>query len=378
MRFSPRKLCPRLFHSPGHALFFSLIAGLAAVTPAHAVLPVDPETKTQLIGQPASLLVQPETITLAGPRSVQQLVITGRYGDGTLRDLTPFCDLTVESPGVATVEPDGFLVPHQDGTTALLIKAGAQATRVPVAVKDFTKPQPISFRHQLIAALNVGGCNAGACHGTPSGKNGFRLSLRGYDPAADYLQLTRDVFGRRTDRLGPEASLILLKALGRTTHEGGPRFPSSSLPAQMFRGWLAEGLQDDPANLPAVTSIDILPGSRVLNDPARWQQLAVLARFADGTSRDVTRLTVFSSSDTAVASVSTTGLVEFGQSGEVAILCRYLDVLQPVRLTYLEPRKGFAWANPPENNYVDKHVFAKLKMLSISPSELCSDQEFIR
>src|SRR5439155_2601855 len=36
------------------------------------------------------------------------------------------------------------------------------------------------------------------------------------------------------------------------------------------------------------------------------------------------------------------------------------------------------WNNPPESNYVDKHTFAKLKMLNILPSDLCTDQEFIR
>src|SRR5262249_2387052 len=103
-----------------------------------------------------------------------------------------------------------------------------------------------------------------------------------------------------------------------------------------------------------------------------------LAKFADGSTRDVTRLTVFTSSDDAVAKVNPDGLVEFGQSGEVAILCRYLENMQAVRLMYLEPKKDFVWSNPPENNFVDKHVFAKLKMLNIQPSDLCTDQEFIR
>jgi hypothetical protein len=127
-----------------------------------------------------------------------------------------------------------------------------------------------------------------------------------------------------------------------------------------------------------VKAVEVLPGSRVQKAPGRWQQLAVLARFSDGSVRDVTRLSVFSSSDSSVAEVSPSGLVEFYQTGEVAILVRYLMELQTVRLTYLEPRPGFAWTNPPENNYIDKHVFAKLKMLSLPPSGLCSDDEFIR
>jgi hypothetical protein len=186
------------------------------------------------------------------------------------------------------------------------------------------------------------------------------------------------VLGRRSDRQHPEMSLMIQKGLGRVPHEGSVRFALSSVPAQVLMRWLAEGMNDDPPTLAPVKHIEVLPGSRVLNEPARYQQLAVLAHFADGSVRDVTRLTVFSSSDAAIAGVNANGLVEFAQSGEVAILCRYLEQLVPVRLTYLEPKQGFAWNNPPENSYVDKHVFDKLKMLNILPSDLCTDQEFIR
>src|SRR5215467_15852579 len=92
------------------------------------------------------------------------------------------------------------------------------------------EPARISFQHDVVPILTKMGCNSGACHGTPSGKNGFKLSLRGYDPAADYIELTRDVFGRRTDNLGPDASMIYLKALGKIPHEGGQRFPPGSIP----------------------------------------------------------------------------------------------------------------------------------------------------
>jgi Protein of unknown function (DUF1549)/Protein of unknown function (DUF1553) len=314
---------------------------------------------------------------LAGPRATQQLVVTGRYADGTVRDLTPFAKLTPSAPGVVAAA-DGFLRPLQNGSAVLKIEAGGKALDVPVTVQSMETPDAVSFRHQVIAALNVGGCNQGACHGTPSGKNGFRLSLRGYDPAADYLQLTRDVLGRRTNPLDPVASLILQKSLGRMPHEGGARFPSDSVAVRAITGWLGEGMRDDPKDLPPVKKIEILPGPRVLKAPARWQQLAVMAHFANGAVRDVTRLTVFSSSDAAVADVTPNGRVEFKQSGEVAVLCRYLDAMQSRRLTYLESKDGFKWPNPPEHNAIDKHVFAKLKMMGIPPSDLCTDEEFVR
>ncbi|HTU92207.1 MAG TPA: DUF1553 domain-containing protein, partial [Gemmataceae bacterium] len=331
-----------------------------------------------VVGQPMSLQVQPESIALRGRHAHQQLVVTGHYADGLVRDLTSLCAMSSETADVVAVDETGFVTPKKNGQTAIRIKAGGKTARVPVTVTDLDRPLAASFRTEVIAALNVGGCNAGACHGTPSGKNGFKLSLRGFDPAADYVQLTRDAIGRRTDRQQPEASLILQKGLGQVPHEGGQRFLPDSVPVQALRDWLAEGLRDDPPNAAVLKSIDILPGSRVQRAPARWQQLAVIGHFSDGSVRDVTRLTVFSSSDPAIASVSSTGLVSFLQTGEAAILCRYLMELQTVRLTYLEPRDGFTWTNPPENNYIDKFVFAKLKMLSIPPSDLCTDAEFIR
>ena len=236
----------------------------------------------------------------------------------------------------------------------------------------------VSFRRQVMGVLSTGGCNTGSCHGLPSGRGGFRLSLWGHDPAADYVQLTRDALGRRADRLHPDSSLVLLKALGLVAHEGGRRFAPESPEAGTLRAWLAQGLRDDPPDLPALTGLDVTPDARVLYDPERRQQLTVRARFADGSGGDVTRLTVFSSSDPAVARAGPTGLVEFNTAGEVAVLCRYLDQVRSVRLTCLKPRPGFRWPDAPENNDVDRHVFAKLKLLGIAPSDLCTDAEFVR
>jgi hypothetical protein len=354
---------------------------LAPVALAAVVLPAaaaSPPERAAVVGKPSALFVQPAAITLAGPRAQQQAVVTGRYADGSVRDLTLFCDFAIENPAVAAVDTSGIVTPRGNGHTALVVRAGGLAAHVVLSVKDYDKPHPVSFRNEVIAALNVGGCNAGACHGTPSGKNGFRLSLRGFDPVADHVQLTRDVIGRRTDRQQADDSLVLLKALGRIPHEGGQRYAPQSLPARALRGWLAEGLRDDPPGSAQLRSIEVLPGPRVQLEPARWQQLAVMAHFSDGSVCDVTRLTVFSSSDSSVADVDRTGLVEFHQSGEVAVLCRYLMELSTVRLSYLVPRKDLAWTNPHENNYIDHHVLAKLKVLGIPPSEPCTDAEFVR
>src|SRR5262249_38803490 len=152
------------------------------------------------------------------------VVVTGKYADGSVRDLTCVSEFSSEAKDLVLIAAGGFVEPKKNGTSSLVVKAGTQSVKVPLVVKDQEKPQPVSFRNDVIASLNVGGCNAGACHGTPSGKGGFRLSLRGFDPPADYLQLTRDVLGRRTDRQRPDASLVMLKALGKVPHEGGQRY----------------------------------------------------------------------------------------------------------------------------------------------------------
>ena len=355
----------------------ALVSSFVLTVSIQAAPPSAPAEHAKLIGQPASIEAVPAAITLNGAKGMQQVVFTGRYADGSIRDLTPFVTSRIEQPELASVN-DGFVRARRNGATSLIAEAGGKSVKVPLTVQSVDKPQPVSFRNDVIAGLNVGGCNAGACHGTPSGKNGFRLSLRGFDPAQDYLQLTRDVLGRRTDRLNPYASLMMQKGMGRVPHEGGARWGADTVAIEMIADWLSEGMRDDPKELATVTKIEVLPGARVFKAPARWQQLSVMGHFSNGDVRDMTRLTVFSSSDAAIAEVTPNGLVEFKQSGEVAILCRYLDQLQAVRFTYLEQREGFVWKNPPEVNYIDKFVFSKLKQMSIPPSELCTDEEFVR
>lgn len=358
-------------------LLFICVLFLSAISLCFAAPPSGGE-RTDLAGQATALDIQPLSISLVGVRDSRQIVVTGLYPNNQRRDLTHAADVTIEPADIVDVQDGLFLRGKKDGTAKLTITAGGKTGIVTVTVSKMTEPIPTSFRHEVVAAMNVGGCNMGACHGTPSGKNGFKLSLRGFDPAADYLQLSRDQFGRRADKHDPMASLFMLKGLGRVPHEGGARFGPSSVPAEMIAAWLGEGMKDDLPTLPTVQSIAVLPGSRVQLAPAKWQQLAVVATFSDKSVRDVTRLTNFSSSDPAVADVTPNGLVEFKRPGEVAILCRYLEEMQSVRLMYLEPREGFQWPNIPEVNLVDRHVFAKLKQMTILPSDLCTDYEFVR
>src|SRR5438093_4751623 len=117
------------------------------------------------------------------------------------------------------------------GRSSAPIDAAAAGSDAP-AVASATGE--VSFANDVMAVLSKAGCNAGACHGNKSGKGGFKLSLRGQDPAADYNTLTRELFGRRTNPTDPDRSLILLKPTTQLPHEGGLRFKPDSLEYQIL------------------------------------------------------------------------------------------------------------------------------------------------
>jgi hypothetical protein len=236
---------------------------------------------------------------------------------------------------------------------------------------------PVSFRNDVMAVLSKAGCNQGTCHGNQNGKNGFKLSLRGEDPAFDFGSLTRDASGRRTDPLRPADSLILLKATASVPHEGGKRFAVGAPEDAILADWIAAGLRPDPPGTPVLQGIEVDPAEQVLAAPADRTQLHVRATFSDGQSRDVTRLAVYEPSN-QLALVGAGGQVRRERMGETAILVRYLDQRATARLAFIPARPGFCWPEVPEVNFIDRHVFAKLRALRVAPSPLCPDAVFLR
>lgn len=236
---------------------------------------------------------------------------------------------------------------------------------------------PVSFRNDVMAVLSRTGCNAGACHGNQNGKGGFKLSLRGEDPGFDLLALTRGTLARRTDSHRPDDSLVLLKATGSVPHEGGQRFRVGSAEYDLLRRWIAAGTPPDPPGTPVLVRLDVSPRESVLVAPADSVALRAKATFDDGSSRDVTNLAVFEPSELTVR-VGPDGVARRQRDGEVAVLVRYLDKQSTARLAFVHERPGFAWEDPPENNYIDRHVFNKLHSLRMLPSPLASDSVFLR
>jgi hypothetical protein len=233
---------------------------------------------------------------------------------------------------------------------------------------------PISFRADVMAVLSRAGCNSGPCHGNLNGKGGFKLSLRGESADADFLALTRDALGRRIVPIRAGESLLLAKATMALPHEGGQRFSPTSPEAGLLRRWIAEGAKLDAT--PGPVKLTVTPASAVLLHPQNRVTLRITATFPDGRIRDVTRLATFEPS-TLTVRIAPSGEVS-GDPGEVAVLVRYLDQRATARLAFVPARPGFVWQEQPENNYIDRHVLARLKSLLIEPAGLCTDQVFIR
>ena len=250
----------------------------------------------------------------------------------------------------------------------------AAVALAPSAVRA-AEPAPTSFRTDVIAALSRVGCNSGACHGSPQGKNGFRMSLRGQDPDLDFATLTKDIGGRRVNRQSPEDSLVLLKASGRVSHGGGQLFGRDHAAYRAIAKWIGEGARDDKPS--PLVRIVATPDAKRLDPANPSQQLTVTAHFADGTSRDVTALTVFTTGESA-AKVTPAGLVTFARTGEASVLARYLTGITSVRLSYMKPDTTFAFRAPPANNFIDAAVFAKQKEMQLLPAAVCSDDVFLR
>jgi len=238
--------------------------------------------------------------------------------------------------------------------------------------------RPISFRYDVLAAISKQGCSSGECHGSPSGKGGFRLSLRGFDPQLDRRTLTREYFGRRINPLRPDKSLLLLKPTMQLAHGGGRRLRKADPAYAILHDWIARGCPDDRPDVPVCEKIEITPAAVELNWPQDKQLLRVRAYFDDGTSRDVTHLTRLTSSHPQVASVDAEGAARFGRRGEVTVMARYLDHIATAELQMLRPVDGLVWPEPPAHNAIDRLAFARLKKLQIQPSPLSSDSVFLR
>src|SRR5262249_31179754 len=160
----------------------------------------------------------------------------------------------------------------------------------------------VSFTRDVMPALSRIGCNAGTCHGSAQGRNGFQLSLRGYDPVYDHRALVDDIGGRRFNRAAPERSLMLMKPTGVVPHVGRVLFQPGDPYYKLIHSWIAQGVKLD-LNAPKVTRIEVSPATTVIPLPGMKQQLTVWATYNDGSKRDVSAEAFLESSNIEVATI---------------------------------------------------------------------------
>src|SRR5687767_12487311 len=214
----------------------SIFTVLLIALPSLTLLAAEGGLEPIVIGNPQKIEVYPAQFKLDSPRREMHLIVTGHYADGTVQDLTRVAEFSSTNPQIAAIEK-GRVVPAGDGQAEIVVRAGGQEVKAPVTVSHYASPDPVSFQYGTLVALSKHGCNSGACHGSPSGKGGFRLSLRAFDPKLDELTLVHEDFGRRTNPLKPEESLLLLKPLMKVPHGGGVKLRSSDPAFQIVREW---------------------------------------------------------------------------------------------------------------------------------------------
>ena len=327
----------------------------------------------------APVAILPGDVELRGPQARQQLLAEATATAGTQEDVTRTAQWSSSNPAIAKVDGTGLLLPVADGEAVITVKRDAATATIRVRVRDTKAPFQWSFRNHVIPVLSKSGCNQGACHGALAGKNGFKLTLRGYDPDVDYDTLTRQSIGRRVSLSDAAASLMLLKPTFGVAHAGGKRFTKDSLEYRILLDWISAGAPPPTAKDPEVTGLQVYPKSAVLR-PGAEQQIVVMARYSDGHTEDVTRWVKYTSSAGATASVDDSGRVKMTGAGEAAISLWYSSRVLYSRMTvpFANDVPEQAYQRLPRQNFIDHLVLAKLRSLHLAPSKPCTDAEFIR
>ena len=300
---------------------------LTSPSPSHG-------SRSRRRGAPTNSRSCPASATLDGPKSSPALPRRGprrrpvSSATGRPRPRSP-----IDDPRVATVAAGRHRHPDRrrhDDLDRDGRRSGRRRRRS--TVKNFAVDRPWSFRNHVLPVLTRAGCNSGACHGAAAGKNGLRLTLRGYGPEVDYDVLTRQALGRRINKTAPEESLFLLKPTGAIEHGGGVRFAADSPEYRVLAEWIAAGLPRPRDDDPAIVKLAAFPDAVRLR-PGDSQQVVVQATYSDGRVEDVTRWAKFGSTDETVAKVDESGRLKVEGHGEAAVTVWFSSLVGRVTVT---------------------------------------------
>ena len=357
------------------ATFFA--SQLFAVTMATAAEPEPAAANGNTSAPPATnLSVFPPQIDLSTTRDYQSFVAVIRRPDDITLDVTAAATWKLADESFAKLEGNR-IVPVADGETELICQHDNAEVRIPVKVTRSGETLPVSFEKDIVPIMTRSGCNTGSCHGAASGKDGFMISLFGYDPAGDYQRITRQIGMRRINLAVPEESLLLTKSTGQVPHTGGKLFDQDSIYYKTILEWLQAGAPADPTPPPRVTKLEIYPPQSVIEGKDSTQQFISVAHYSDDTTRDVTNLSAFMTNNATSAAIDKDGKVTAGARGEAFVMARF-ETHTEGRQVLVLPKDLQYEAPEISGNYIDQLVGKKLNQLRILPSGLCTDEEFLR
>jgi hypothetical protein len=237
--------------------------------------------------------------------------------------------------------------------------------------------EKLNFENDIVPIFTKSGCANSNCHGSIRGQAGFKLSLFGYEPQLDYQAIVKDLDGRRIDRKNPQQSLILRKPTFAIPHGGGERFKVGSLEYDGILEWIQQGAEYD-RGAPKLQKLRVSPDELLLTGLDSRGKITVAGEYTDGATADLTLKVQYAPNDASVVEVSPTGEVKPLRAGETAIMVRTLGKASAVRLAVVKDKPMANYPAVARNNFIDEHVFTKLKRLNIVPSPLSSDYEFLR
>ncbi|MBL9167245.1 MAG: DUF1549 domain-containing protein [Verrucomicrobiales bacterium] len=338
--------------------------------------PEDPKETLSPGAQVVSLMLQPSEVSLRTRNDHIQFLVTAKLASGDEADVTRQCQFEVDE-GLATISHSGRLTGLKPGSGTVKVSLQGKSTTAKLDLNQFKPDFEADFIQDVNPILSKLGCNAGTCHGAKDGKNGFKLSLRGYDPLYDVRSFADDHAGRRVAVASPDDSLLLLKSTGAVPHEGGQRTTTDTEYYAVLRKWIASGAALNPSS-PRVAKIELFPKNPVVQEIGGRQQMRILATYTDGRTRDVSSEAFVESGNVDVVATSSDGIVTTLRRGEAPVLARYEGAYAATTVTVMGDRSGFVWKDQPANNRIDEFVAAKWKRMKILPSELATDAEFIR
>ncbi len=323
------------------------------------------------------LSIHPTQISLSTKEDFNSFIIVAKYGDDVTRDVTRESTLSLSNENVVRME-NNTIHPIKDGNSTLTVTFQNRKVELPITVKDAVEERPISFNLDVMPVFLKAGCNTGSCHGSARGQDRFMLSLFGYDAKGDHFRITREQGTRRINLAIPEESMLVEKAIAAVPHTGGKLFEKNSDHWNTLVGWLRRGAPQDPESIAKPTDLELLPKSLLLEGQGATQQMTAIAHYSDGSTRDVTSLSVFQSNNDVSARVDDQGLITAEKRGEAFITARF-DVFTKGTQVIVIP-EDLQYEKPvlPQNNYIDQLVYDKLHKLRIYPSDLCSDEVFLR